>query len=263
MVVGVQESQGFCYFLARPVEHHQVRRQFADYYGGACAVAVVAFVAHLQYLGDYRLHVDGTAQGDGCGKNGRKLVAHPGEAVEYLGGVGAVTQYLAQSFVEGAERAVAECLILYDPYGHARRHYAGHGADGVVVMAGLEAYPARGGEVFRFRRTRREPFVHEAAQDRPPERAAHVLPCDGRAGVQNQVAGHARDDVEGGTDSGHGRLGRQDASCRLDVRRVEVQGLAVLAADSKRDGVEGSYGLQVASGRGTPVYLDGPYAFLG
>ena len=78
------------------------RQQVAQEHQGAAAVAVVALVAHLDHLSDERLDVDRSVDAQGGREGGAEHVAHPAQSVDDVRTVGAVPQYLAQAFVQGA-----------------------------------------------------------------------------------------------------------------------------------------------------------------
>ncbi len=178
--------------------------------GGAGAVAVVDFVAHVEGLGNHVFEVDGAGVGEGVFEDGVEDGFHPFEAAGDFLAVSAVAEDFAKAFVEGAEGAVAVFFVFDNHHGHGGGDNAGHGADCAVLMAGGILDGAGGGEFFRGFDGVGAAFVDEAGEDAAAHGAAHAFPGDGRAGVQNGVFRHAGDDVARGVQADQLRRARQD-----------------------------------------------------
>ena len=95
------------------------------------------------------------------------------------------------------------------PDRHVRGHDAGHRADRVVMVTGVEADPTGSGELLGFLGGLRQALEQQAAYDGAAHRAAHPVPGHRGAGVQDEVRLHARHDVLGDADADDGRLGGQ------------------------------------------------------
>jgi len=65
-----------------------------------------------------------------------------------------------------------------------------------MMMAGRELDCARRGHFFRLFRRLGQTLVHERADGGAPLRAAHARPGNRRAGVEDEVFLHPRDDVD-------------------------------------------------------------------
>jgi hypothetical protein len=93
----------------------QVGQQLTKQQERAGPVAVVSFVAHLDHLSDDRLDVDRAVLAYGCPKRRAQNGVHPAQALDDVGGVGAVAQHLAQPLVERAEgRAAVRRVVQFE-----------------------------------------------------------------------------------------------------------------------------------------------------
>ena len=128
-------------------------------------------------------------------------VGHPAQPGDHLGGVRAVSQYLAKALVQRAPGARAGGLVGQFEQPHRRRDHPGHRPDRVPVVARADADPLAGLEFRRRfgRRPRPAPrrssrrSAHRAAarthsQTRWAGRRAGIHPCAGRG--HRQPAGH-------------------------------------------------------------------------
>ena len=152
------------------------------------------------------------------GEQRRHASVHPAQAIEHLGGVGAVAQHLAVPLVEVGEGAPA-VVVLGDPRPrrpHRRRDDAGHRADGGVVVAGLEGDLRRSAaSASASASSLAHPSKSRAPIDRTAQRPRHPLPLDRRAGVEEETVAQAGDDVaRPGDHSGQHRPRRHHARRR-------------------------------------------------
>src|SRR5262249_61338504 len=106
--------------------------------------------------------------------------------------------YHSAEYVQRLVGAYARSPVLDDEDGHRRRDDPGHRADSGVVMARIEAGGAACRPAFRLLPRPGEPLVDERPDDGAPQRAAHALPLDRRASVEDGGVRPSRDDVDGG-----------------------------------------------------------------
>ena len=215
-------------------------------------VAVVRLVAHLQQLGDEHLDVDLALELHRVAQHGIEVRLQPAQAGEHLVVARAKAQHLAQALIERAVRAVAEGLVLHDPHGHGGRDHARHRADGAVHVARVEFDLAGGGQLLGLLEVLGQPLVDQAAHDGALLRAAHALPRDRRAGVQDGLFVHAGDDLARDAQPHERRLRGEDAAQRLLIGGVDLLkqlGLFQLAQICGSD--------LVAACDGLPVHMHG------
>jgi hypothetical protein len=86
-----------------------------------------------------------------------------------------------------------------------------------VVVAGVKGNLTGGGERLRFLGRGGEPFVDQPADHGAAHRPGHLLPRDGRAGVEDQFLVHPRNDVLSDADIDEGRFPRLNAPDRFRV----------------------------------------------
>jgi len=104
------------------------------------AVAIVAFVAHVQRLGDEGPQIDTVGHVPQRGAKRRAQHApHPVQALEHVRTEPAVAQDPPKSLVQDGERAVARRAVLDHQHRHRVRRHAGHRANRPVMVARLEA----------------------------------------------------------------------------------------------------------------------------
>ena len=175
----------------------QPRRQRLNKQRGARVVAVVALVAHVQRLGQHQAQVDFADNLHRVAQHRAEHVAHPVQALDHALVVSPHAQDLRHLLAEVGEGAVAVGFVLNDVHKHRRGGDARHRAHAVMLVARRERNISGGGDPCRIVQIFRQPFKHQRAGNRAFHCPAHVLPGDGRTGVQNGGAGHARHHVDG------------------------------------------------------------------
>ena len=165
---------------------------------GAGDVALVHLVAHGQAAGDDSLEGQTTSDGQRLGQRRAQGIGQPAQAVQHLGVVAAEAHDLAQPLVESAVSAVSERPVLDHHHRHAPGGDAGHRADRVEVVVGVEGDAAGRGQAHRGFQVGGPALEDGGPGDGALQRAAHALPVNGRAGVQHHAVLEAGDRVCGG-----------------------------------------------------------------
>ena len=247
VIVAIDELDHFGERFIISIGAGQRRADRAQEQAGARPIAIVPLVAHVQRLRDQRLHVDAVRQGlQGPIERGIEIGLHPLEARDHFRPHAAVAQHFAQTFVLRAKGAIAKGLVLEDEHRHRRRHDARHRPDGVMMMARRKLDVAGSREFFRFGFILRETFVDQRAHHRAALRAAHPIPRDGRAGVQNQMLVHAGDHVPRDAHADQRRSRGLDALDRFLVGGVDVD--AVLRHPQARHALDGRLPIDIDHG---------------
>ncbi len=138
MVIGVEEVKDLDLVLAGGIGLDDTGCHLPDEEGGGGLVAVVDLVPHLDRLGDQVLEIDGAVDFQGFLEDGIKGLFHPLEMLNHFGAIGAKAEDLAQAFVLGTVGKVALGLVFDDENRHGGRDDTGHGAHGIVVVAGIK-----------------------------------------------------------------------------------------------------------------------------
>ena len=248
MVVVVEEAQGRLLLLVGEVRLQHAQGQLPEQQGGARLIPVVALVAHLEDLGDHGLDVDLPDPLHGCPQHRIQAGSQPVQPVDDLLVAGAEAQHLAQALVKGTIGFVAKGLVLHPPYRHGIGHHARHGAYRVMMVAGVEGDLPGGRQLFRFFQVLGQSLVDQAAHDGAPHRAAHPVPGNGRARMEDGLLGHAGQQLPCGAQADQGRLGVEDPGEGLGVGRGDLftQLPAVeLAEHGRQPGIASRGGLPV------------------
>ncbi|MPM61362.1 hypothetical protein SDC9_108220 [bioreactor metagenome] len=144
----------------------------------------MAFIAHVHGLGNEGFDIDTVREGfEGFVESGVEIRLHPLELGIYFRSHTAEAQYLAETFVHGAVGFVAKGFVFNDENGHVRGNHTGHGANGVIVVAGGKFDLARSGQFLSFLLVLGHAFVNKRAHHGAFGGAAHTVPGDGRTGV--------------------------------------------------------------------------------
>ena len=206
MVVGGDELDRAAHVGGRAIDRQQRRDEPLEQQAGRGRVAVVDLVAHVQRLRHDRPQLDAAERAHRGLQHLEQLGAHPAQAVEHVGAVGAEAQHLAEALVEVAVGAVAGRRVLDDEQRHRRADDPGHRADRAVVVAGLERDLAAGGEHGALARAwrpsprrRSRPRSRPApARTCPPTRSAgRRAGCAARRERRDRVAGEQDVDEHG------------------------------------------------------------------
>ena len=178
----------------------------------------------------------------------------PAQPSQHLLVVRPEAEHLAQPLVHGGEGAGAARRVLDDHDRHARREDAGHRADRAVIVARLEADGAGLGQRLGGLGRVGPALEEDRADDGAPDRPAHPLPGDRRAGVEDGARAesghhlrrrpHADEHRPGGRDPLDGQCVRGTDPCPNGVVRVVLQARQQQAQ------------VAVAVGRRAPVELD-------
>ena len=144
-------------------------------------------VAHGQAARDQRLERYAAYFAQRAAERGPEHVADPAQAVEHLGVIAAEAHHLAEALVDRAIGAVPERLVLDHQQRLAFGGHAGHRADGAEMVVGMEREGAGGRLGFGFVEGRSPALEHRNAGHRAPHGAAHALPSDRRAGMQDHA----------------------------------------------------------------------------
>ena len=240
VIVPGNERQNFGYgLLVEGGRSERHGRQLAEQEGRRRDVTVVHLVAHVHGLRHDRFQFEAAHRiDDGCQRWAHRT-GHPAQSRQHVRAVGAEAQHFAQAFVHVAVGFAAAGRIAHDPDRHARADNASHRADGAVMVAriefdcaGFDELPG-GVEIFR------PAFEQNRSEHCTLLRAAHVIPGNGRAGMENNLSVHAGHDLAGQLDADEDRLGGEipsvsDFICFFDTRIVgkkrQIPGGFVIAA---------------------------------
>ena len=151
-------------------------------------VPVVAFVAHVQRLGQQRADVDPLVRRQRVCEDRRHHVVHPVELGDHVRRVRAHAQHLAVPLIQPGVAPVAVGLVLDDVDHHRRRDDAGHRPDGCVMVTRLEAHPPSG-----CKRSRLVSILGAALEDQRAHHGAslwpgHALPGHRWTCVHDQIS---------------------------------------------------------------------------
>jgi hypothetical protein len=185
VVVAVDETQDLGRVAGGGV--HDSGGQLTHQQRGGRAVAVVQLVAHLQGLRDQRREVQRSQLVQGGPHHGAEHLAHPAQPLQHLGAVGAVPQYLAQTFVERAVGGAAVLGVTDLEHPHRRGDDARHGADGPVMVAGVQPRLPGGQPLPGLLGVGGQPLQQHRPDERATHRARRPFPVDRRSGVQERA----------------------------------------------------------------------------
>ena len=198
MVVTVDEPIDGRPVVERRAPFQELGTDLAEEQRRGRPVAVVAVVSHLECLGDEHLQVDRAVAVDRLFQGGCEHPLHPAQPFDHLVAERPVAEHIAEPLVESCVGHTSTSGIPDHRHRHGRAHDARHGADGAVVMTRRQGQ--RRAHVRCLLGRVRDPFVQDRPDQRAAERAAAVVPCDGRPGVEEGPIGEGRDHVPGGQD---------------------------------------------------------------
>ena len=95
----------------------------------------MAFVSHMQRLGDDRTQLHTAELLQGCIHRRTENRFHPFEPGQHRYIVGSKAQNLSQTFIQVAEGDIAAVLVVHDPDRHGGADHTRHRADSAKVMA--------------------------------------------------------------------------------------------------------------------------------
>ena len=182
---------------------------------GAGLGAVVGLVA-LQQRQPLQLdQIERAAVAQRAAQRGREDVAHPGQALEHLGPVGAVAQHLPGALVERAPRRAPGRLVAGEQDRHAAGDHAGHRPDAAGVVVGRQRQLAVVDEQQRLERVAGQALEVDGGAERRAHRRAHPRRLDRRAGVREAARGVVRADRRGRDHVDQERAGRGEPRDRI------------------------------------------------
>ena len=148
-------------------------------------VPVVAFVAHLQCLTRQAAKVERPTALERARERRTEHVHEPTQAIKDGRVIGSETQDLPKALVQRRVGPGPRSGILDDDDRHRGADDAGHRADRPVIVAGREHDAARFDERGRLLRRPGPPFEQDRTDDGSLDRAAHALPLDRWAGMED------------------------------------------------------------------------------
>ena len=221
VVVGVQELESTNLDILIEVSLNNGGSQLTDQQGSTSAVTVVAVVAHLQLLSDENLQVDLAADFQSFLDDGIELIAQPVQTSDNGLIIGTETQNLAQTLIEGAVSHVAIGLVDYFPNRHGVGNDTAHGANSVVMMAGIEGDLAGSSQFLSLFGSLCQTLIDESADNSTLGGVTHILPGYGRAGVQDGLFGHAGDVFASSANADQSRLSAQNALQSFGISGID------------------------------------------
>ena len=162
-------------------------------------VAVVHFVAHMQTLCNDVLDINAAGNFNSALNSGIQAGVkngfHPLQTGDNFFAEGPHPQNLAESLIHIHIRFIAELLVLKNKDRHGWAGDARHGADGMVMMAGIKGDGTACGKGRGLLRRLSPPLVHARSHDSASHGAGHRLPRHRRTGVQQHFIPHSRDRI--------------------------------------------------------------------
>ena len=168
----------------------------------------MAFIAHVQRLCNQGAQIYAAAARQGCAHSGAKHSVHPAQARKHFFAVGTVAQHFAIAFVQvgvGGVGAACVWFVFHHVHQHRGGGYARHRPDGIVLVARFKLHAATFSQRDGLSFGARQPFKQHGANHGAAQRAGHARPGKRRAGMQQQVAVHARDHIARGSHPGQHR----------------------------------------------------------
>ena len=220
--------------------------KLAKQQAGAGDVALVHLVAGREPARHDALQGNAAAAPKGCAESRPEDLRDPAKPPPHLGVVAAEAHHLAEPLVDGAVRPVPERPVLDHHHRHPAGDDAGHRPHRVVMVVGREVEAAPGRERLRLVEVSRPPLEHRRPRRRPPHRAAHPAPFDGRPGVKEQAVAHTGHRIARGEHVDENRVAAEHPIHRLPVRRLDpIAGGAGAGLESVRE----REGVRVRGGR--------------